>query len=192
MSILILVISLITVLPGSISFFIEECLNVLSKRVHLSKGTELAEVFQHYQRIFFITREMNKSLGNGIFIFHTIYNIQQTAQTYCIIQMLKAGASYADINLLFTDLFISASRIALSFHALSLVDNASQGFKLEIKRRPRKCAYSSRQQRKIEERTIRSLQNINMIIGPCACGRNFTFQGMSVYLDHYAAAALWP
>ncbi len=51
---------------------------------------------------------------------------------------------------------------------------------------------TSRFQRRMDKLTIRSFQRIHMTIGRTKCKDDFLLTGMSVYLDNYFSAALWP
>ncbi|CAL8124538.1 unnamed protein product [Orchesella dallaii] len=210
MSILILVISLMLVLPGTIAFYLEECLNQMTKLIRSNsferkENIDSAQLLSIYQQIFFIAREVNKRLGMAIFFLHVIISLQQLSQTYCVFQLLRSGATYTDLEFFFVDILLTIVRLAASFNALSVVDRASSNFRMAIKNYTQKTHYSfsnnhknptsingSNMRRKFIERKARSLRNVSMNIGPCKCNRDLVLVGMSVYLNYYATAALWP
>ncbi|CAL8124536.1 unnamed protein product [Orchesella dallaii] len=209
MSILILVISLMVVLPGTIAFYLEECLDRMTKLLNENIGyeknafNECVQLLNVYQQIFFIGRELNKRLGMAIFFLHVIISLQQLSQTYCVFQLLRSGATYTDLEFFFVDIFITLVRLAASFDALSVVDRASTNFRVAVKQYTQKhysfrnhdenqTSNSSGMRRKFIERKARSLKNVSMNIGPCKCNSDLVLVGMSVYLDYYTTAALWP
>ncbi|CAL8121170.1 unnamed protein product [Orchesella dallaii] len=206
LSILFFVISVVTTLPGCFAYYLEECLRRMAEQIE-EKGLEdeeernlVLDMLDRYEEIFLIVRELNKTMGMGVMVFHSIYNVQQSAETYCIFRMLRAGASFGDIQFLFTDIILSASRIMYSFHSLSVVESACQDFVASVKshlsrklvRIKRKRRVRDMKELKLIKVKLRSLQEVCMTIGPCKCGSDLVLQGMAVYFDHYSAAALWP
>lgn len=113
MAILLLVISMTTTFPGCLSYHIEGCLEFLTNNISNTDGfsrTETARIFRlllKYQELFVVTRELNKRVGLGMILFYSIYAVQQTAETYCLFKTLEAGVSLADLQFLFTDIFVS-------------------------------------------------------------------------------------
>lgn len=88
---------------------------------------------------------------------------------------------------------ISGSRVAHSFHALGVVDPACQDFLDAVKDYMAVSIRSTTPfRRKMDKVTMRSFQRIQMTIGRTRCKEDFFFTGVSVYLDNYFNAALWP
>lgn len=76
---------------------------------------------------------------------------------------------------------------------MGVVDTACQEFLDAVKEHMAvSLKTTSRFQRRMNKLTMRSLQRIQMTIGKTKCTENFILTGMSVYLDNYFSAALWP
>lgn len=110
-AVLLLVISFITTFPGCLSYYVEASLLVLADNVSRMQSSvdyeKIRRVINDYNNLHYITREVNKKLGLGVFLFYLIYAAQQTSQTYCIFRLIREGASLSDVQLFFTDIFVS-------------------------------------------------------------------------------------
>ncbi len=119
-------ISMMTCLPGVWAYYIEECLRRMTAMVEyetdrLVKGQGdgykpsgvVEKMMVHYRNLFWAAREVNKRLGWGAMSFNTTNCAQQTAETFVIFQLLKAGAMFDDVQFLLTDIFVSEQSIEL-------------------------------------------------------------------------------
>lgn len=114
LAVLFFIISVMTTLPGVFAYYIEECLRRMTDAVVEATGStpdKLWTMLDKYRELFYITRELNKVMGWGVMSFNTTNCIQQTAETYVIFQLLRARASFSDLQFLFTDIFVSMKRI---------------------------------------------------------------------------------
>ncbi len=113
------VISMMTTLPGVWGYYIEESLRKMTCVVEYEieklvngeeeafKGSKVVEsMMEHYRNLFWGVREIIKRMGWGAMSFNTTNCIQQTAETYVIFQCLKAGAGFADVQFMLTDILV--------------------------------------------------------------------------------------
>lgn len=84
--------------------------------------------------------------------------------------------------------------MAHSYHALGVVDGACQEFLSAVRIYLTLDAKRGRShyKRKLDRLTLKSFQDIQMRVGTTKCENDFLLVGMSVYMDNYFSAALWP
>lgn len=107
-------VSFITTFSGCLSYYVEALLMVLTDKVsRMQNEKNTWSAIKDYYDLYYSTREVNKKLGFGVFLFYMIYAAQQTAQTYCIFRLIREGASLSDVQLFLSDIFVSYKLIKI-------------------------------------------------------------------------------
>jgi hypothetical protein len=107
--------SLLTTFPGVLSYCLAKLIEGMSLAVTDGNlnSYSMEEILRDYNSLGFAVKELYKRLGPAVLIFNLTMGCQQTAQTYCIFQLLRAGLTSRDTQMLFFDLMVFPIQLVL-------------------------------------------------------------------------------